>query len=168
MQTIKYLRYLKLSKMEKGVLFRKEIPGGMKQMISIIENVFKICKRPESYKKPIFSTQKFVEFGFYLESPQTKSRLFYGIWYDAWEYFETPIVITFQYYGKAPVNKLSQVKEWVEKKDIKGVSYKEFENYGIIVFQEIFFDFESDAKRMYTLLNDLNAFLEVQYKNENP
>ena len=154
--------------MEKGLLYDTRVARGLKQMLDIIDAVFEICKKPASAKKPKFTTKHNIENGFYIKNNQTYSQLFFGIWYSSWEQFEIPISISVNYYGNAPVSKHSQIKAWVEKKEIDGIMFKEFQDHAMLVFQESFFNFDDDAERMYKILNDLNAYLDVEYKRENP
>jgi hypothetical protein len=143
-------------KIQTSPLFDRSTAGGFTQLAELILEVHDIF----IYKT--WSTKKGIELGFYKTNKQTKTSVFFGIWFEAWEDFGIPLSINIDYKGKAPVEMHQKIKSYIEKKGIAGISYKNYKDLSIILIEESFFDYETDADRLADLLEEVCHFMGIR------
>jgi hypothetical protein len=137
-------------------LYSKSTAGGFTQLAELITEVHDIF----IYKT--WSTKKGIELGFYKSNKQTKTSVFFGIWFDAWEHFGIPLSLNIDYKGKAPTEMHQKIKSFIEKKGIAGISYKNYRDLSIILIEESFFDYETDADRLADLVEEVCRFMGIR------
>lgn len=136
--------------------YNKKTPQEVLMFIELIVDVFNM------FKKVTWSNNSHCEIGFLFKDKITKSNIFFGIWYEAWESFGIPICITLNYTGKAKTDKITEIKKFIESKSEKGLIFKsDYNDYALILFQHEFYNFKNDAERLYNLLNELKIKLGI-------
>lgn len=152
-----------MRKTPNGLLYDKRIAAGINQTFDLISDVF------DEYENAKWTTRRYGEYGFYDRSKETKCEIFFGVWFNLWEFFEIPVCICIDYYGTGKTAKHHQIKKWVEEKNISGIVFKDYEMYAIILFDESFFNFdESDITRCVDIVRNLSIYLTMMYSKENP
>ena len=137
----------------KSPLYDKRIAGGLSTIFELIVDVF------THFEDLTWSTKKQEEFGFYEKDKVTKSDIFCGIWFESWIHFEIPLCIAFDYQGNAPVEKYQQLKTFIEKKNIKGLIFRDYNGFALVLFDSDFFNFEDDMARVKHLFLEISTFV---------
>src|SRR5439155_26493340 len=97
------------------ISYNKQTPKEILMFTELIVDVY--CM----FKKASWSSNSQAEIGFPLKDKISKSSIFFGIWYEAWESFGIPICITLDYMGKAVTDKYNDIKKAIENKGEKGL-----------------------------------------------
>lgn len=107
-----------------------------------------------------WSNNSHYEIGFYYKNKTSKTSVFFGIYYDSWEFFGIPLCIAVDYKGKYPVEMNQKLKKLIESKTEKGVYFKDFNDLGLILFDHDYFNFEDDADRLSDLFEEISTFVD--------
>ncbi len=144
------------SKKTNSPLYSKSTARGFAQYAELITEVY------DQFDTKTWSSMKDIELGFYKIDKKTKTSVFFGIWFDAWQHFEVPLSIEIDYMGAAPGEMQQKIKSYIEKKGIKGISYKNYSELSVILIEESFFDYETDADRIGDLIEQICHFMGIK------
>ena len=121
-----------------------------------------ICEVYSEIEKPKWSNDSHAEIGFYEKNKTTGSNIFFGIWYEAWEFFGIPLCITLDYGGNSVTDKYNQIRKHIESKNEAGLYYKEFQDFALILFDHEFFNFKNDTDRLVTMYTELRNLVDIK------
>ncbi|MGG9963078.1 hypothetical protein [Ferruginibacter sp. SUN106] len=139
----------------KPALYSKQIGHELIILTDFITDVY------NEFEKLSWSNNSQFEIGFFEKDMITKSSVFFGIWYELWNHFEIPLSIVINYKGKAPVEKHQSIKRYIESKKIKGIIFKDYSNFAVILFDYDFFNYENDVERTTRLFEEITQFLGI-------
>jgi hypothetical protein len=138
-----------MTKTNRPISYNKQTPRELMMFTELIVDVW------SELNKANWSNQSAIEIGFSLSNKITKSNIFFGIWFEAWESFEIPLCITIDFAGIDQQEKWKLCKKILEKfkGGLKLVS--DYQNYTLILIEHDFFNFKDDEKRLAKLFKEL-------------
>jgi hypothetical protein len=138
------------------ISYNKQTPREIMMFTEMIAEVY------SKIKNPTWSNMSNIEIGFSVRDTVSKSNLFLGIWYEAWEAFGIPLCMTLDYGGKAVSTKYNEIKRHLDNKNQKGLIFKnDYQEFALILFEHEYFNFINDEERLAILFNEMTGMLEI-------
>jgi hypothetical protein len=138
------------------ISYNKQTPKEILMFIEIIEDVY------SETKKSSWSGKSHLEIGFYIKDKVTKSSIFFGIWFEAWESFGIPLSIVLDYGGKSATDRHNAIKKIIQGKNQSGLQFKDdYQGYALILINHEYLNFENDVERIASLLDQLKHNMEI-------
>jgi hypothetical protein len=139
------------------ISYNTRVAREIKMFIEMIEDVYYY------YEDVKWSTKSNFEIGFYFRNKKKKTEYFFGIWYDLWEHYGTPLCITFSYYGKAPNQWHDKLKKFIAVNFEEGLQVKDYEGYTCILFGYSYFKFDegNDTIRLSDLYSKVTEYADA-------
>lgn len=141
----------------KPLLYNKGVPHELMILTELIVDVH------GGFEKLPWSNNSQVEIGFYQKDIITKTTIFFGIWYEAWNSFAIPLCIAIDYKGKAPFEKYQEIKSLIEMKKIQGLIFKDYQGYAMVLIDYDFYNFKNDNDRLVDLFYEISIFLKINH-----
>jgi len=140
-----------IENMMKPKLYNSDIPRELSVMTELIVDVYNY------FDNLSWSNSSFEEIGFYEKDKKTKSQIFFGIWYEAWEHFGCPLCLTVLDKSHAPIEKYVSLQKRINEKQMGGLRVSiDFQGYAIIIFDHDFLNWENDAERIADLFEEIS------------
>ncbi|MBU3677187.1 MAG: hypothetical protein FGM54_08435 [Chitinophagaceae bacterium] len=145
---------------ENSIIFDKRAGIIYSSLAQIVLDVYNEFDRKE-VKWP---NHGHVEIGFYIKDKNSKTSIFFGVWYDVWAQFGTPLCIAIFYDGNMYIEKHLKFIKFIESKLSKSSIVKEYDNHSVLLLEETFFNTENEVHEIYKLLMDLKEFYDIKNK----
>ena len=139
-------------------LFNRRFVDQVNAVCDLVDSVKGLAK-DDKIKLMWTKSTDWNEYGFYIDGITTKVNIYFGIWYEAWEAFETPLFFAID--DTRSDTKVSEnVKQYVESFNNSFVEYKYFEECSTLVLNREFFEQDSVESSLFRILKDLQRIIK--------
>lgn len=99
----------------------------------------------QEFEDVTWSSRRSEELGFYFKDNPNKVKYFFGVWYDLWEYYGTPLSLVIDYWGKAPIQWHERLKLYLENTVGEHVQIVNYDGFTCLLFNYEYFEFEKNT-----------------------
>jgi hypothetical protein len=139
-------------------LFGRKFVDQLNGVCDLVDSIKDLAKEDKIKLRWTKSTD-WNEYGFYIDGVTTKINLYFGIWFEAWEAFGTPLFFAVDDSG-SDTKVSDRVREYVESYNNSYVEYKYFEECSTIVLSKEFLEQEQVEKQIVRVLKDLQMIIK--------
>ena len=139
-------------------LFERGFVNQINAVCDLVDNIKNQAKK-EKKKLKWTTNSDWNEYGFYIEGKTTKISLYFGIWFEAWEAFNTPLFFVVDD-TKSDTKVNESVRQYVESFNNKYLEYKYFDECSTVVLTRDYFDQNSVHESLFLILKDLQKIIK--------
>jgi hypothetical protein len=139
-------------------LFGRKFVDQLNGVCDLVDSIKDLAKEDKIKLRWTKSTD-WNEYGFYIDGVTTKVNLYFGIWFEAWEAFETPLFFAIDD-TKSDTKVSENVRNYIESFKNSYVEYKYFEDCSTVVLTREFFAQDSVDSSLFQILKDLQRIIK--------
>jgi hypothetical protein len=146
-------------------LYDKEAPNALEKLCELIDDVYELIEQRGI--KPRWSKGKnLIEYGFYIDSSDKQTSIFFGIWFEYWSVYGNPLSICLDWKTYTDMGRIEKLKKVVDSKKDIFLPYTEYEMFPTISFSLPFLNSVDNPiiflEVLKSLLGDLSFDLYFQ------
>lgn len=139
-------------------LFKKGIPQELDQLLDLIDLLYEAIKEKDI--KLRWSSPKFVEYGFYIESADKTYDLFCGMWFSLWKSKSYPFCLALNWKPNTHYTAANDLKKILDDNRFKDLKYLHYDDYPLVGFELEYFKTLSDHHQIIEIIQEITILLK--------